>query len=102
MASLSSQIKIETELRPCKVKTKSGDINGLFHRWSDKSEIISPSMMKGGHGDGIVCGTVAIVEINDGNIVEFYPEKIQFIDGKFNEYCFGATKDSDKIKVEVK
>ena len=44
MASLNSKIIIHQELRPCIVNGQKT----LFHRWENKSEIVTPSPMKGG------------------------------------------------------
>lgn len=65
--------------RPCKVKGKKA----LFHRWSDKRKIISPSVAIGGHNGGTSQYTVGIVEyVEDGTIHECYPDEIRFLDSK--------------------
>lgn len=84
MASLSSEIKIETELRPCLIDDKKG----LFHRWCDISDIIEPSIMKGGHGGGVIKYTVGLVELENGDIKKYLPEQIRFTDEKIKDYCF--------------
>lgn len=84
MAKLSNEIVIRAELRPCIVK----DRKALFHRWSDKSEIVAPSPMVGGHNGGVIRITVGIIEYEDGVITECYPYEIRFVDTVFNEYCF--------------
>ncbi len=60
----------------------------LFHKWSDKSKIVEPSPMVGGHGGGVLKYTVGIIEYEDGVITECYPSEILFSDAKFMEYCF--------------
>lgn len=61
--------------RPCLVRVRSETKKGLFHCWS---------MV--GRGTP---GAVAIVELENGRIVEMIPNKIQFLDhGIFNEYDF--------------
>lgn len=84
MASLSSVISVQKELRPCMVKKRKA----LFHRWSDKSEIVSPSPMIGGHSGGVIRLTVGIVEYEDGVVTECYPYEIRFLDSKHREYSF--------------
>lgn len=77
-------MKITIELRPCEVKNRKA----LFHRWSDKSEIIPPSPMVGGHGGGVTTLTVGIIEYEDGVVAECYPHELKFLDEKLKEYCF--------------
>lgn len=84
MANLNREIIIKAELRPCIVK----DRKALFHKWSDKSEIIAPSPMVGGHNGGVLKYTVAIIEYEDGVVTECYPYEVKFVDRKFKEYCF--------------
>ena len=64
------------KLRPCEV---SGE-KAYFHRWVDKSEILAPSMMIGGHNGGVISATLALVEFEDGRIEECYPHRIVFKD----------------------
>ena len=49
-------MKIEVELRPCKVNGKKA----LFHTWSNKSKIVDPSPLMGGHNGGVLKWTVGI------------------------------------------
>lgn len=77
-------MKIEAELRPCKVNGE----NALFHTWSNKSRIVDPSPLIGGHSGGVLKWTVGIIEFENGAIAECLPNAIQFLDNKFNEYCF--------------
>lgn len=85
MAGFDGTITIETgEYRPCLVDGKKA----LFHRWEDKSKIVEPSVMVGGHGGGVLKYTVAIVEYENGSVAEVFPNYIKFVDGKINEYAF--------------
>ncbi len=64
------------KLRPCMV----GDRKGLFHRWEDYAAVIDASPMIGGHPGGQLRETYAIVELEDGQIKEFKPNKVRFCD----------------------
>ena len=98
MAGLDGTITVKTsEYRPCMV----GDKRAMFHRWEDKAEIVPPSNLRGGHSGGVVRGSIAIVEFEDGRIVEVYPRDVRFLDSKclFSEYSFqhhaGVTDDGN-------
>ncbi len=52
----------------------------LFEPGVDKSEIVCPSMMVGGHDGGIISATLALVEFEDGRVEECYPHRIVFKD----------------------
>ena len=71
-----------SNLRKCKVQNK---YTGLFHRWSDKTEIIPPSPLMGGHNGGVLQYTVGIVELLDGRVVECTPTEIKFIKAYYSE-----------------
>lgn len=77
-------MKIEVELRPCKVNGKKA----LFHTWSNKSEIVDPSPLMGGHNGGVLKWTVGIIEFENGTVGECLPNSIQFLDNKLNDYSF--------------
>ncbi|MDB1935121.1 MULTISPECIES: hypothetical protein [Clostridium] len=77
-------MKIEFDLRPCKV----GDRKALFHKWSDKTRIVEPSPMIGGHQGGVLKYTVGIVEFENGQVGECLPYEIKFIDDEIKDYCF--------------
>lgn len=101
-------IKFESALRPCKVKlpvmnekhpwrldsykTK----NALFHCWAQKSDVIPPSMINGGHNGGVVAGLVGIVELSDGQVCEIPPYHITFLDNKHEEYAFPEEKETEE------
>lgn len=63
-------------LRSCIVVDKKA----YFHRWIDKSKIIDPSPMIGGHNGGVIKFTVGLVEYEDGSVHECYPHEIKFTD----------------------
>lgn len=73
------------EYRPCIVKGKKA----LFHRWADKSQVISPGIAVGSHPGGQVWIVIGIVEYEDGTVHECYPHEVRFCDNKFQEYAFG-------------
>ena len=86
MAALSSEIIIKQELRPC----IANDKKALFHRWNERREIIAPSLLKGGHGGGVLQAVFGLVEYEDGTMAEIFPENIRFLDNKAKEYCFNS------------
>lgn len=69
------------KLRSCEVNGKKA----YFHRWVEKREIVSPSMMIGGHGGGVISTVLAIIEFEDGHIEECYPHGIVFKDQEVQE-----------------
>lgn len=77
-----------SELRPCLIKPDNR--KGLFHGWSHVSEIVAPSRAVGGHGGGVVSGTLAIVECEDGTVDLYSPSMIQFDDGMMKNYAFNS------------
>lgn len=64
----------EESLRMCEV----GGRNAYFHKWVEKSQIIPPSSMVGGHGGGVVTSSLGIVEFEDGTVEEHFPHTIIF------------------------
>lgn len=88
MATAGTEFIIKRQLRPCVVTTKDGDKNALFHQWSDQSELIGPSLMRGGHNGGTLKYTVAIVEYEDGKVAEVGPQYIRFLDNQHTEFAF--------------
>lgn len=75
--AIINELIIGSQLRPCIVKDKAA----LFHCWSDKSDIVAPSLMAGGHNGGVMRYTVGIIEYIDGGAVhECYPSEIRFTD----------------------
>lgn len=72
----TGEIWVKLEIRPIYYKGRKA----VFHKWSSYSNIIPPSPMVGGHGGGVVSGTVAIIETADGTVLEVYPTEIQFAD----------------------
>ena len=113
MAALDGKITIGIEYRPCMVKipkkemrhkikpanTITGEmtlyteepeheIKALFHCWDHRSELYDASPMIGGHPDGQVSGTFAIVEYEDGIVHEVEPQNIRFVDNAISKYAF--------------
>ncbi len=84
MASISSEVIIKNDLRPCYVDGKKA----LFHKWGEISYIVPPSPMVGGHAGGVVKRTLAIVEYHDGTVAEVEPTSIIFADMILDEYAF--------------
>lgn len=65
----------EWKIRLCEVDGRYG----YFHTWEQYSEIIPPSLLKGGHSGGVVAGVFAIVEFQEG-VERVEPTKLKFID----------------------
>ena len=76
------------KLRPCKV----GEEFYLFHGFT---QISPPSLMRGGHGGGVVSGAYAILESRDGTVGLAEAQRVQFLDTakEFTKYEEGETKD---------
>lgn len=74
--------------RPVKVVMNDGSEPGLLHMIFAKSEIISPSLMVGGHSDGTVTYPCAVVELRNGLVTWTRIENIMFLDGEelFRDY----------------
>lgn len=86
MASIKDGITVKyPEYRPCLV---CGTLKALFHRWSDVSEIVSPSPFEGNQAGGIIKGVVGIVELENGKVETTLPQNIQFLDNRIKEYSF--------------
>lgn len=85
MGNLGSSIIIKKETRPCFADGKKA----MFHQWTNESEIVPPSIMRGGHSGGVISTTLAIVEYEDGTVHKTFPEKVRFADGgEFAETAF--------------
>lgn len=67
---------VQSELRPCLVEGKKY----LFHRWADRRWVVGPSSLRGGRPGGECAGVFAIVEDEEGQVLEFYPSQIKFLD----------------------
>ena len=70
-------ISLIAERRPCYVDGKKA----MFHTWEYRCEIVSPSIMVGGHNGGVQSWVFGIVEFEDGTVALVLPEKIRFADG---------------------
>lgn len=88
MAKLSDITIKTSEYRPCTVMHGDHLVKALFHRWIAISEIVSPSLLRGGHSGGVIADTFGIVEYENGRVDKVHPESITFLDagGKFSEY----------------
>jgi hypothetical protein len=82
--------------KPHALKTTVRTDNALFHCWEQKSQVVAPSPMVGGHPGGTVSGVLGIVEFANGSIAEVEPTDIVFIDNKHEEYaCFVEKETGD-------
>ena len=79
------------KLRPCKV----GEELYLFHGFTQISQIVPPSLMRDGHGGGVVAGAYAILERRDGTVGLAEAQRVQFLDTakEFAKYEEEETKD---------
>ena len=83
-----------SEYRPCFLD----GMKALFHRWEEKSWVVPPSPLVGGHSGGTVRGVYAIVELPDGTVREVEPSAIQFESNErrfemLRNHCFGQFED---------
>ena len=62
--------------RPCMVQGRKA----TFHRWADRAWVVGPSLLVGGDNGGQMWEVVAIVELDDGRVVEMPPKEITFYD----------------------
>ena len=85
-------MKIEfNALRPCLILPNKR--RGLCHGIFQDSYIVPPSIMVGGHSGGVVANPVAIVEVEDGQLIRVNPIEVKFVDTKFDEYDFTEVPD---------
>ena len=80
-----------SNLRLCKV----GQEIYWFHGFTQISQIVPPSLMRGGHGGGVVAGAYAVLERQDGTVELAEAQRVQFIDTakEFAKYEEEETKD---------
>lgn len=90
-----AMFSIEPKVRPCWVtvhdyeidncriiKTIDHKVKALFHSWCNRSEVVAPSPLKGGHPGGVISDVFAVVEFEDGSVHEARAIDIQFCDRK--------------------
>lgn len=79
------------KLRLCKV----GQEIYWFHGFTQISQIVPPSLMRGGHGGGVVAGAYAVLERQDGTVELAEAQRVQFLDTakEFAKYEEEETKD---------
>lgn len=75
---------VKAVVRPCLVKGKKC----LFHKWVERRWLVDASPLQGGHPGGLCATTMALVEDENGQIIETYPREIRFIDDLIQEYVF--------------
>lgn len=80
-----------SNLRLCKV----GQEIYWFHGFTQISQIVPPSLMRGGHGGGVVAGAYAALERQDGTVELAEAQRVQFLDTakEFAKYEEEETKD---------
>lgn len=75
-------------LRPCLIDPEGNQTKAWFHRWTERSEIIPPSPMIGGHSGGVLKYALALVEFEDGHVREVAPERVKFTDTEIRDCYF--------------
>ena len=67
----------------------------LFHGFTQISQIVPPSLMRGGHGGGVVAGAYAILERRECSLRLAEAQRVQFLDTakEFAKYEEEETKD---------
>lgn len=53
-----------------------------FHGFFQRSMVIEPSLMLGGHDGGVMAYPVAIIETEEGDVIEAQAVSIQFMENK--------------------
>lgn len=89
MAKVSWIVERNDVRRPC-IVTRAPDVTEkcLFHCWSTESNVIPPSLTKGGHDGGQVSTTVAILEFEDGHLEKHGIEAFKFSDMSFLQWAW--------------
>lgn len=82
MASLN----VGLGLRPCLVKDKKH----LFHCWDHQAWTVGESALRGGPSGGQYSLVLAVVEDEDGQVHEVYPQDVRFLDSPMDQYAFGG------------
>ncbi len=85
------------EYRPCYVKGKKA----FFHRWADVAYTVGESLMVGGPAAGQVAYTVAIVEMEDGEVCRARSQDIRFLDSAERFEGMYWPDDPDEHKEET-
>ena len=67
-------MEINNENRKCIFKKTVCTFHGFFQR----SMVVGPSLVLGGHDGGVVAYPVAIIETEEGEVLEVGAMKIQF------------------------
>lgn len=70
--------KLITENRKCIYRKSVCTFHGFFQR----SMVIKPSIMVGGHSGGVIAYPVAIIENKKGKLMEVTATSIQFVSDK--------------------
>ena len=82
MASMANWIVERRDTRrPCLAEGPNGPEKCLFHCWSSESQIVAPSVLKGGHSGGVISGIVGILEFEDGHLEKLGINEFKFVDG---------------------
>lgn len=75
-------------MRPCLIKGKKC----LFHRWVERRWLVGAGSLRASRAGGLCAVTMALVEDENGQIMEVYPREVRFIDDLIREYVFPEEK----------
>lgn len=82
-------------MRECYLKCDNR--KALFHGWSHNSYIVAPSLMVGGHNGGNVSYTTAIVEMENGEVMEVKPNEIVFTGSPERKYDVAEERENRDV-----
>lgn len=83
-------------VRPCLLTIKSENQRAVFHGWDHFSQVVPASPMIGGPPAGQISYTLAIVELEDGTVLECSPEKVRFTDRLVTTIFYGERSDDEE------
>lgn len=77
-------------MRPCKVLLEKEEQRALFHCFAQEAYVVPPSMVMEGAKGGQRTYEVALVELEDGKVIEISPTRVRFLDTRqiMNQCCF--------------
>ena len=89
-------IKRSDTRRPCVIKGTNGKQKCLFHRWSQESWIVPPSLLAGGHNGGVISKIMAVMEFEDGSVRLVNYDTFEFCDSNGGFLDFSWEKEDEQ------